>query len=288
MPLLGERVSDVIGGIEIMIKRFPEYDNKQPLEKKEHVMGGSRGRLANPTSFHHCLIRSLRKEIKRKIALPLFYHYDPTKNVEMLFEQLTIPHFTNRTNAPEWYPPFQPNYFGGFLNIDEKAQYFVRGGESIVVPPGHIVLMSLDQPYLIPNPPTYKLFLSFRLTTDPIGSSLFPLGECLERFAVPQLADGSYPKVIEKRYINRMEEWSVGTFNESFLELRPYRHGPMKGELYTAPCMLAGNVLRPLIGPTYPSIFYIPPPYTEDDHAVLTAEHFLGGSSSSSPFTESS
>jgi hypothetical protein len=128
---------------------FPEFKLKG--KDVQRVLGGF-GALGNPSSFHHPVVRDLRKDIKHRLVQPMLHEYAKHTTgqtegvyVEMLFDRLCVRDERNKRPSPEaWHrdvyeaeeyklrplPNSLPGghkdiIFGGWINVDHREQQFV-------------------------------------------------------------------------------------------------------------------------------------------------------------------
>jgi len=119
-----------------MLHEFPEFNEFKDVKDFKFVLGGF-GALGNPSSFHHPLIRYIRKLFKYNIAMQLmkeFVHLtkSPLTNVEMLYDRFCIRHENQGNVSPEsWHRDFNKTKydcdaditFGGWINLNEVCFY---------------------------------------------------------------------------------------------------------------------------------------------------------------------
>jgi hypothetical protein len=194
-------VRHVIGPnrFEKMLRSFPEYRNDLPLRDTLYVKGGF-GALANPSSYHHPYVRSIRENIMRE-AVPLFAQLsDDDDFLEQLFGRVRVLKWDAKIQPESWHRDLTPKWamlptdriYGGWVNLDTHGitQYFscvskthnVRqyGGFSktendsaatrVEIPPGHMLIFSQDLIHEVVGGTRkrqhdeYRLFTAWRLT----------------------------------------------------------------------------------------------------------------------------
>jgi len=248
------------------IRRMQEYRKGAT----QHVMGAFGG-LGIPSSFHHPLVRDIRKRCYHK-AVQLFD--DTDQHLEMLIDRTmerigTIPkEGAHRDCAQNALPG--DSIYGGYVNTDVKSQMMrlVPGTQSrtnsgagfakltkeqskaydekmvtVMVPPGHMIIFHANIVHCVApqkvKEPIYRVFLGWRLTDG--DEPLMGWTRHFEVFidqGVPPLPSGQeapmYARLHWCNWVEQLQRFAMG-LNPVCTTQREVMSGNNAGNTYTIP-----------------------------------------------------
>jgi len=112
--------------------KFPEY-RRNRTKPIVYVLGGFAA-LGNPASFHNMFVRKIRRKARNILVKKIFRPLIGTKKLklEVLIDRMMLRYQGQQPSAEAWHRDEAPRHllsdndliFGGWINFDDKDQYF--------------------------------------------------------------------------------------------------------------------------------------------------------------------